>query len=451
MNINNPFYGAVPDALLIYAVVAFAVLLYERRPGWLWLAAGLAAWGTALAVQLTPIYVPLIGAGAAVAGLLVGRIIKPATAKATVLVPNQIQNLRQFTWSWPAYLLVLLAAILTGSRAALPVEQASGNFIAYCLLAFSAVALGIMLVERLPELLVFPVGLAAWTIRLWYPSLDIAPLMMAYSGLCVLVFVSQIIWKVIPPVKHLLPVGSLHDLLGLGGQSIVVLAIALQGGLFADSGMLVHVGAGSLFVLAALLFAYGWMRTHNVTPVVSVERDDKVAAMRLLRAKEIQRWCYYSAGLLLSLVVSWELSAFRQTHLDVLLLAPASYLSVAAPFLMRDKLLPAHSMVGQVAAVLGASLLLLPSLWFSFSESNLLPTLILVGEALVLLALGIVTRVRIFILSSAALVVVGALRVLFLSTPPSLALMLLGGILLAIATALILARRQLRAAWSKWE
>lgn len=117
----------------------------------------------------------------------------------------------------------------------------------------------------------------------------------------------------------------------------------------------------------------------------------------------------------------------------------------------RDRLLPAHSTVGQVAAALGAALLLLPALWFSFTESNLLPTLILVGEALVLLALGIITRVRIFVLSSAALVVVGALRALFLSTPPSLALMLLGGILLAIATALILARRQLRAAWKQWE
>ena len=31
-NINNPFYGAVPDALLIYALVAFAVLIFERQP-----------------------------------------------------------------------------------------------------------------------------------------------------------------------------------------------------------------------------------------------------------------------------------------------------------------------------------------------------------------------------------------------------------------------------------
>ncbi len=448
-NSNTPFYGAVPDALLVYAVVAFAVLLYEKRPGWLWLAAGLAAWGTALAVQLTPSYVPLIGAGAAVAGVLVGRIIKAALAKTAL--PTPLQGLRQFTWSWPWYLVAGLSALLTGARTALPVEQAPGGFIAYWLLAFTAIALCIMLVERFPELLVFPVGLAAWTIWLWYPSLDVASLMMAYSGLCVLVFATQFIWRVLPPVNHLLPIGSLHDVLGLGGQSLVVLAIALQGGLFADAGMLVHVGAGSLFVLAALVFAYGWVRTHNLAPIVIAERDEKAAAADVLRAKAIQRWCYYLAGLLLSLVVSWELSAFRQTRLDVLLLAPASYLAVAAPFLMRAKLLPAHDKVGQSAAALGASLLLLPSLWFSFSESNLTPTLILVGEALALLVLGILTRVRIFILSSAALVVVGALRALFLSTPPSLALMLLGAILLAIATALILARRQLRAAWKQWE
>ncbi len=97
-DINAPFYGAVPDALLIYGVVAFAVLLYEKRPGWLWLAAGLAAWGTTLAVQLTPYYVPLIGAGMAVVGLLVGRIIKPAPAKTTV--PAPLESLRQFTLHW---------------------------------------------------------------------------------------------------------------------------------------------------------------------------------------------------------------------------------------------------------------------------------------------------------------------------------------------------------------
>ena len=135
----------------------------------------------------------------------------------------------------------------------------------------------------------------------------------------------------------------------------------------------------------------------------------------------------------------------------MLLLAPASYLAVIAPFLMHDATLREHHRVGQMAAMLGTFLLLLPALWFSFSDGNLLPTLILVGEAMVLLVLGIITRIRIFILSSAALIIVGTLRALFLSTPPSLGLMFLGGTLLAIATTLILARHKLQVAWSQWE
>ncbi len=47
-NINSPFYGAVPDALLLYALVAFAVLVFEGQPVWLWLVAGFAIWGTLL-------------------------------------------------------------------------------------------------------------------------------------------------------------------------------------------------------------------------------------------------------------------------------------------------------------------------------------------------------------------------------------------------------------------
>lgn len=65
--------------------------------------------------------------------------------------------------------------------------------------------------------------------------------------------------------------------------------------------------------------------------------------------------------------------------------------------------------------------------------------------------LGIATRVRNFILSGAGLFVVGTLRALFLSTPPSLALMALGGTLVAIATALFLVRHRLRVAWTQWE
>jgi len=150
-------------------------------------------------------------------------------------------------------------------------------------------------------------------------------------------------------------------------------------------------------------------------------------------------------------VISWELSAFGQTRPDILLLAPASYLSVISPFIMRDKTLPGRHWAGQIVALSGALLLLLPALWFSFSDSNLLPTLVLISESLALLLLGIASRIRIFILSSASMLIVGALRALFLKTSPSLALMLLGVILVVIATALFLVRHRLKIAWTQWE
>jgi len=444
-DINRPFYGAVPDAMLLYGMVAFAVLLYEKRPTWLWLSACLLVWGTVLATRLTPYYVLGIGVGAAIVGLAISLITKATAIQSRASAPLQLSQ--RFTWNWPWYLVVLVAAVETGNWTLL--DQSLAGFIPYSLLVFTAIALLIMLVERQPEMLVFPVGLAVWAIWLWHPPLNIAPLMIVYTLLCVLVFATRFIWKIVPPAKHWLPASSLHEILGLGGQALIVLVIIGQGGLSADSGTLAQVGVGALFVLAALLFAYGFLRTSKL--MQAVDGDHAGSAVRLQQAKEVQRWCYYGAGLLLSLVVSWELSALHQTRVDVLLLAPASYLAVIAPFLMHDTTLREHHRVGQTAALLGAFLLLLPALWFSFSDSNLLPTLILVGEAMVLLVLGIITRIRIFILSSAALIIAGTLRALFLSTPPSLGLMFLGGALLAIATTLILARHKLQVAWSQWE
>lgn len=448
-NINRPFYGAVPDALLIYAVVAFAVLVFEKQPRWLWLVAVFAIWGISLALELTAYYMLGMGIGVALAGLITGLVAKHSISNTSL--PKSLQPLRQFTWSWPWYLTALVAALLIGAWKSLPVDQPIAGFIGYSLLAFTAAAVVIMLLERIPELLVFPAVLAAWAIWQWEPPLDLVPLMIAYSLLCLLVFATQFTWRLIPPTSRRLPAAIPHATLGLGGQVVVVSVIIGQGGLLPGSGQLVHVGAGALFELAILLFWYGRLHTGNVALKNASADEEALRLKSLQRAKAPQHWCYYLAGLLLSLVISWELSAFHQTRFDVLMLAPASYLSILAPFLMRDDTLPERHWAGQIVSLLGAALLLLPALWFSFSDNNLTPTLILVGESLALLLLGIATRVRTFILSSASLLVVGTLRALFLSTPPSLALMVLGGMLVVIATTLFLVRHRLRIAWTQWE
>ena len=168
----------------------------------------------------------------------------------------------------------------------------------------------------------------------------------------------------------------------------------------------------------------------------------------------MRRWCDYVAGLLLSLVVLWELLAFRQTQMYLLSLAPGTYLIVAASFFSRDEALPQHQRLGQICSILGSVLLLFPTLWLSFSQENLQPTLILTGESLALLLLGLGVRKRVFVLSGAGLLIMSAMHALFLPSlgiPSSLALAILGATLLAVATALSLTRHRLQSVWAQWE
>src|SRR6266487_4661354 len=225
-NINSPFYGAVPDALLIYALVAFAVLAFERQPVWLWLVAGFAIWGTLLALELTAYYLSGVCIAMAFVGLITGFVSKRFISQTAI--SKSLQPLRQFTWSWPWYATALVAAILMGLWNSLPLEQPVTGFIGYSMLAFSIIALVIMLVERKPELLVFPAGLAAWTIWLWEkPPLDLVPLMIAYSLLCLVLFATQFTWRIIPSTtSRWLSAAIPHVILGLGGQTIVVLRVA---------------------------------------------------------------------------------------------------------------------------------------------------------------------------------------------------------------------------------
>jgi hypothetical protein len=295
------------------------------------------------------------------------------------------------------------------------------------MMIYALVAFGVMLFERRPEALVVPVGLAAWSIGLTHWVLW--QLMAAYSLLCVLTFASQFIWKYVPATTNWLPIMLLPRVLGLAGQALVVLVIISLGGLSADAGLLAHVGVGVLFILALLLYWYA----------------------RLQSTVTVQRGCIYVAGALISLTVPWELLVFRQTNLDLLTLVPASYLSVLGAFLVRDA---NYRRAGHFVSMLGAALLLLPTLWLSFGDPTfqLLYTLILLSESLALLVLGLGLRVRIFILSGASLIVGGALHALFLSTSSTpLALTGLGVILLLVATGLALARHRLQAAWSQWQ
>ncbi len=425
-NVNYPFFAAIPSILLLYALLANGVTLFERRPAWLWIVAGLAAWGILTAVQTSAYYVAGVGLGACLLGLLAGRVIQRPVGKR---VSPHWEWLAVVSWSWPWYMVALLAALLSGLWPAIAPIQPFSHFSVYALSIFAVLAVVIMLVEDIPEVVVLPVALAAWAIG--NASLAREPLVLAYSGLCILTFASQFVWRVRSPQAHWLPAVLLHRVLGLGGQVLVVLVVILLGGLSAAAQPLVHIGAGMLLVLALLVAWQGRLQ------------PDALA----------RRWWYYTAGLLVAFVVSWECLAFHLTGASILTLAPASYLIIVAPFLMRTEASSLDRQIGQVASILGAGLLLLPALWLSFSDDNLPPTLLLVSEALALLFLGMVIRVRVFVFSGASLIIIAAIHALFLPSlgiPRPFALAGLGVILLAIATILSTARHRLQSAWQHW-
>lgn len=441
-DLSRPFYGALPDALFLYALLAWAVVWIEQRARWTWLIALFACWGVLAAWRLSAWYVLGSGLGLALAGLLnepsirrgfhLARSISPASASAGS--------------PWPWYSATLVAALLLGS-------WSTGTPVVQGMLIFTLLAVVVMLVRRMPELLVVPAGLAAWTIALWLSASGPISLIVAYTLLCVLIYGAQFAWRVWPGRVFVVPASVLHHTLSLGGLCVVLIFAPGEGALSPGAGLLAQAGILALVVLSALIFFYGLLRPGNAARALPASLDATTRTARLVPARELSHWCQYTVGLLLSVAVSWELLAFGQTRFDVLTLVPASYLIIIAPFLLRDQALSARHNIGQYVALLGSALLFLPALWFSFQGADLLPTLILLVEALVLVLLGLLLRMRIFILSSAALIIVGTLRLLFLAMPPSVPILLLvfGSLLMALATALILLRHRLQAAWKRWE
>ncbi len=447
IGVDAPFFAAVPTAMLIYALVAYGVILFERRASWQWLVCLFAIWG----MLLLPLAVSCTGGASGertltcseqaqiilyylagcvlftgIAGFLVGHIARRVTFKVSGAVVTGMRARFAWNWSWYLVLLVALLVVVAWSHSV-------GTLLPFALLLsalglFIGVTLLLTLLERVSEMLLVPIALAAWTLAQmqwpleWY--------LIAYSLLCMLIFVAQFLR--LPAATHIGTPSRLYRIVSIVGQALIVLASIAHGALSASVGLLAHIGAGTLLVLAGLVFACGL-----------VDAD-----------KTVRRVCNYSAGLLAALVCSWELSAFGLNHFDWLTLPPAVYLVVVAPFLARDATLPRHRLWGQLCSIVGALLLLLPILWISFNEGNLAPTLILAAEALGLLLLGIITRIRIFVLSGAALTVVAAMHALFLPSlgiPTSLALAVLGVTLLAIASVLSLARRRIQSAWTGWQ
>jgi hypothetical protein len=335
---------------------------------------------------------------------------------------------KQLTWRWPWYLLAALASVAVGNTAPSPQRF-------YELGAFTLLAVLVMVKERLPEALILPAVLASWL--LIQAHWEFWQTMLAASGLCLLIFASQFIWRVVTPLQLGWPASAPARVLALSGQMGVTVALLL---VYGGSGptaspLALQAGAVALLILGLLLLCFAYTQP----------------------SRRVRIWSFYGIGLLLALTCSWELRVLPGLTIDVLLLPPASYLLVIAPFLLRDKTLPGSRRIGQLVSLVGACGLFLPSFILSnvaqgsvgSLPARLVSTLLLLAESLGLFMLGIVTRVRYLLLGGTGLVVVGAIEAMIYATSHSqqagvmlvwLALAVSGGALIGGAAFLTLRR-----------
>lgn len=438
--LNTPFYAAVPTVLFVYALITYSIVLFEQKSVGLWWVTLFTLWGMLLLSTLVScapaVYLPLFGpvdcatqlqlvpysmTGVVFAccalAMLGTRLVKR-------WIPSQLANVSK--WVWYGNALVAASIICFWSEwqwAILPHVPMLIVFICFVVLALS-----VMFVERMPELILLVSVLSIWVIA----NLDV--LLWFKVGCCcaffVLVFASQFVWRYLPSFRHVLSATRLAQGAALGGQFLVIVATILSGGLLSTTGLLAHMGAGSLLVFTLLIMWYGMQQGQSIQ----------------------RRRAFYAAGFCFSLAVSWELLAFSLTDFSLLCASPAVYLIAIAPFISKDESLPEHSTLGQACSLLGAILLLGPTLWLSFSHNNVAPSFLLTGESIALLVLGFITLVRFFVLSATALIIVATIHLLFLPSlgiPTFLALFLVGVLLIIIATLLLLIRSRLTTFWSR--
>jgi hypothetical protein len=382
-----------PLALWLLPGVAALIVLVsslEKRSEGNWLAALFAIWSFGIAAYLYDTLFLFLAALscasiAAILSVSIGRVRSRARLRSKAFL----------TYPLPAYTLLLTAATLMG------IGQTLAPFAQFplwlALLLVAVVLFLVMLIERAPEALVLVAAFAAWAIARGGPGTWQS--ILAYSVLCTLIFLAQFVWRTLRPVTNWFPAEALPRAMALGGQTLVVL-FAFASTATSDQGALAQAGVCSLLILTGLTAWFAYTQ----------------------HTRQIRFWSNYSAGLLLALALMWELYVLAGSVFpELLIIPPASYLTVTAPFLLREKTLPGGRSGGYIAAVSGSLVLLLPSFIISLGSRGAigpipgapLAVLLLLGETLALFLLGIMFRVRFFVLGGAALVVVGAVRALF--------------------------------------
>lgn len=412
-------HGVIESLLLIFAITAYGIALTERAP-----VAGVFSvaytWFAAIVQPDAHALLPLALALAFI-GIAIGRA-------------------GGWRWAWPAYASSVAVAMVTayyGLR--MP------GFEGWALLALALVAYSVAMIESWAEVIPLAMFLGVLAVAaganalgwsLWQAALSFVALSWFYTA-------GQWVWGALPWL-HSRP----RRPWWIDAEASVATQARWQDVRFL--GRTIHHAAGLLVgggvVLAGLLAQETYL-PHEALAQVEVVALISLALMVAFSARMLPlHVLWYVSGGLLAIAVSWQVRWLGADNIQAFVLAPGSYLLIIGALLPADHRLRNSARFGQMASLVGALLLLLPTLTQSFTTSfseNWIYAAILALEALAIAAIGVGTRARVLLLLGTGFFGLAAIRgaLLAFSSGVPVALIIAALALLLMGTATWLSLR----------
>lgn len=410
--------GHVEALLLVFAGVAYVAAVVEREP---WAAFAPTLYVTAAVIVQPDAHALLpVALGTAVLGLAAGRVAGPR-------------------WAWPLYAGSAVAAAATAL-----LGQGQGIFEAVALVAIALVAYAIAAAESRPDVLplalVLGVLALASAVGVW--GLADWQIVLAFAGLGAAYVLAGWGWEKLP---------------GLRPRGLIWWAARLEDpeararwGDPRRAGWWVHAAGGLLVtagtVVATLVTPDAFTRGAAETQSIAVALLVLGGLLALLGLARDIRPALYAAGEMVALAITWEARWLGADNIQAFVLAPGSYQVLIGALLPAERRVPFAPRLGQAASVVGALILMIPTLYQSFQpDRDWIYALALAVEALVIAGVGVGTRSRLLVLAGSSFVGLAALRGAVLAVdsgvPVALVIGLIALALIGGATWLSLRRR----------
>ncbi|MGO8950552.1 MAG: hypothetical protein ACLQUY_23420 [Ktedonobacterales bacterium] len=388
--------GWAETLLMVFAAVAYIIAVQEDEPLAATVPIGYAA--AAALVQTDPQSLLPLALGLAVGGLAVGRIAG-------------------IRWSYPFY-----AASAVAATATTVLGQSHSTFEALALFSLAITAYAIAAVESRPDLLAVALTLGVLALAAGNDALELTQWQatLAFAALGWVYALGRMLWQAMPGLRSNGPfwwTSSLQD-----PELKIRWGDTRYAGVQLHSWAAILVGSGA--VVSALIEP-DMFTPHSAETQVVVAVLVSFAVMLALVGREWNsRLSLYGAGELVALAISWELRWLGASNIQAFILVPGSYQ------LLIGALLPAGQRLGQAATLIGALLLLVPTLVQSFqAEPNWVYALAMALEALIILGAGVGTRSRTLVLVASAFVVLAAIRGAILAAQSGLPIPVVIGVL----------------------